>query len=144
MTRTTITDQNGPSDIAGVFKVMSISISALEEGEVDTAYMTKLAKLATAEIISSKVYGVPPFWEESENEIFEEVLRGKLDFSSDPRPSISESAKDLVRKMLIKDPKRRIIAHGVLSTQIESALECSRELAPENCQCTETKKMSNL
>ena len=42
-------------DIAGVFKVMSISISALEEGEVDTAYTTKLAKLATAEIISSKV-----------------------------------------------------------------------------------------
>nr|KAJ0187179.1 hypothetical protein LSAT_V11C900479140 [Lactuca sativa]KAJ0187853.1 hypothetical protein LSAT_V11C900479660 [Lactuca sativa] len=44
---------------------------------------------------------------ESENEIFEEVLR-------DPRPSISESAKDLVRKMLIKDPKRRITTHGVL------------------------------
>ncbi|KAL4592110.1 hypothetical protein LXL04_005094 [Taraxacum kok-saghyz] len=41
-------------NIAGVFQVMSIAISALEEGEVDTSYMTKLAKLATAEIISSK------------------------------------------------------------------------------------------
>ncbi|KAJ9555338.1 hypothetical protein OSB04_009952 [Centaurea solstitialis] len=41
-------------NIAGVFQVMSIAIGALEEGEVDTAYMTKLAKLATAEIISSK------------------------------------------------------------------------------------------
>nr|XP_043626654.1 calcium-dependent protein kinase 26-like [Erigeron canadensis] len=58
--------------------------------------------------------GVPPFWGESENEIFEEVLRGKLDFSSDPWPSISESAKDLVRKMLIRHPKRRITAHEVL------------------------------
>ncbi|XP_024987176.1 calcium-dependent protein kinase 26-like [Cynara cardunculus var. scolymus] len=58
--------------------------------------------------------GVPPFWGESENDIFEEVLRGKLDFSSDPWPSISESAKDLVRKMLVRDPKRRITAHGVL------------------------------
>ncbi|KAF5819512.1 putative protein kinase CAMK-CDPK family [Helianthus annuus] len=58
--------------------------------------------------------GVPPFWGESENEIFEEVLRGKLDFSSDPWPSISESAKDLVRKMLIRDPRKRITAHGVL------------------------------
>ncbi|GJS21824.1 calcium-dependent protein kinase 26-like protein [Tanacetum coccineum] len=58
--------------------------------------------------------GVPPFWGESENEIFEEVLRGKLDFTSDPWPSISNSAKDLVRKMLIRDPKKRITAHGVL------------------------------
>ncbi|MBD4784488.1 hypothetical protein GUG12_11785, partial [Xanthomonas citri pv. citri] len=30
--------------------------------------------------------GVPPFWGESENDIFEEVLRGKLDFTSDPWP----------------------------------------------------------
>ncbi|XP_071710347.1 calcium-dependent protein kinase 26-like [Rutidosis leptorrhynchoides] len=58
--------------------------------------------------------GVPPFWGESENEIFEEVLRGKLDFSSDPWPSISESAKDLVRRMLTRHPKRRITAHEVL------------------------------
>nr|GEW12968.1 calcium-dependent protein kinase 26-like [Tanacetum cinerariifolium] len=58
--------------------------------------------------------GVPPFWGESENEIFEEVLRGKLDFTSDPWPSISNSAKDLVRKMLIRDPRKRITAHGVL------------------------------
>ncbi|KAK9079338.1 hypothetical protein SSX86_001009 [Deinandra increscens subsp. villosa] len=41
-------------NIAGVFQVMSIAIGALEEGEVDAAYMEKLAKLATAEIISSK------------------------------------------------------------------------------------------
>ncbi|KAK1429295.1 hypothetical protein QVD17_11501 [Tagetes erecta] len=58
--------------------------------------------------------GVPPFWGESENEIFEEVLRGKLDFSSDPWPSISESAKDLVTKMLIRNPRKRISAHEVL------------------------------
>ncbi|XP_062114243.1 calcium-dependent protein kinase 1-like [Humulus lupulus] len=58
--------------------------------------------------------GVPPFWAESEQGIFEEVLHGDLDFSTDPWPSISEGAKDLVRKMLIQDPKRRISAHDVL------------------------------
>ena len=51
---------------------------------------------------------------ESEQGIFEEVLHGDLDFSTDPWPSISEGAKDLVRKMLIRDPKRRISAHDVL------------------------------
>ncbi|CAI9760900.1 unnamed protein product [Fraxinus pennsylvanica] len=58
--------------------------------------------------------GVPPFWGESEQEIFEEVLHGDIDFSSDPWPNISESAKDLVKKMLVRDPKRRLTAHEVL------------------------------
>ncbi|XP_031373563.1 calcium-dependent protein kinase 1-like [Punica granatum] len=58
--------------------------------------------------------GVPPFWAETEQGIFEQVLHGDLDFSSDPWPSISESAKDLVRKMLVRDPRRRLTAHEVL------------------------------
>ncbi|XP_039036100.1 calcium-dependent protein kinase 1-like [Hibiscus syriacus] len=58
--------------------------------------------------------GVPPFWAENEQGIFEEVLHGDLDFDSDPWPSISESAKDLVRRMLIRDPRRRLTAHEVL------------------------------
>ncbi|KAI9118762.1 hypothetical protein K1719_010207 [Acacia pycnantha] len=58
--------------------------------------------------------GVPPFWAESEDGIFKEVLHGHLDFLSDPWPSISESAKDLVRKMLVRDPRRRLTAHQVL------------------------------
>ncbi|KAF9595447.1 hypothetical protein IFM89_000365 [Coptis chinensis] len=58
--------------------------------------------------------GVPPFWAESEQGIFEQVLHGDLDFSSDPWPSISESAKDLVRRMLVRDPRRRLTAHEVL------------------------------
>ncbi|KAM3685024.1 hypothetical protein ACB098_11G089300 [Castanea mollissima] len=58
--------------------------------------------------------GVPPFWAESEQGIFEQVLHGDLDFTSEPWPSISESAKDLVRKMLVRDPRRRPTAHDVL------------------------------
>ncbi|XP_044487301.1 calcium-dependent protein kinase 26-like [Mangifera indica] len=58
--------------------------------------------------------GVPPFWAETEHEIFEEVLHGDLDFTSDPWPNISEGAKDLVRRMLVRDPKRRLTAHEVL------------------------------
>uniref|UniRef100_A0A0A0LEV4 non-specific serine/threonine protein kinase n=1 Tax=Cucumis sativus TaxID=3659 RepID=A0A0A0LEV4_CUCSA len=58
--------------------------------------------------------GVPPFWAETEQEIFDEVLHGDLDFTLDPWPSISDGAKDLVRKMLIRNPKERLTAHEVL------------------------------
>lgn len=51
---------------------------------------------------------------ESEQGIFEQVLKGELDFVSEPWPSISESAKDLVRRMLVRDPKKRLTAHEVL------------------------------
>ncbi|KAK8708532.1 hypothetical protein V6N13_059570 [Hibiscus sabdariffa] len=65
-------------------------------------------------IIYVLLSGVPPFWGESEQEIFDEILKGELDFTTDPWPSISESAKDLVSKMLTKDPKKRITAYQVL------------------------------
>ncbi|KAI3687464.1 hypothetical protein L1987_81161 [Smallanthus sonchifolius] len=59
--------------------------------------------------------GVPPFWGETEQGIFDSVLRGNLDFVSDPWPSISSSAKDLVKKMLHSDPKERLTAVEVLN-----------------------------
>ncbi|KAI3700305.1 hypothetical protein L2E82_44931 [Cichorium intybus] len=59
--------------------------------------------------------GVPPFWAESEHGIFNSILRGQVDFTSDPWPTISPQAKDLVRKMLNSDPKQRLTAHQVLS-----------------------------
>ncbi|CAO1944689.1 unnamed protein product [Urochloa humidicola] len=59
--------------------------------------------------------GVPPFWAESEHGIFNAILRGQVDFSSDPWPRISPIAKDLVKKMLTTDPRKRISAYDVLN-----------------------------
>ncbi|CAH8319765.1 unnamed protein product [Eruca vesicaria subsp. sativa] len=59
--------------------------------------------------------GVPPFWAESENGIFNAILKGHVDFSSDPWPSLSPQAKDLVKKMLNSDPKQRLTAAQVLN-----------------------------
>ncbi|ESR52682.1 calcium-dependent protein kinase 1 [Citrus sinensis] len=59
--------------------------------------------------------GVPPFWGETEQSIFDAILRGHIDFSSDPWPNISSSAKDIVKKMLRADPKERLSAAEVLN-----------------------------
>ena len=37
--------------------------------------------------------GVPPFYGDSEQQIFEAVIKAPLDFSSDPWPKVSEPAK---------------------------------------------------
>lgn len=59
--------------------------------------------------------GVPPFWAENEQGIFEAVSKGHIDFESEPWPHISTSAKDLVRKMLRMDIKQRLTALEVLN-----------------------------
>ncbi|CAN1305037.1 Calcium-dependent protein kinase 4 [Linum perenne] len=58
--------------------------------------------------------GVPPFWAETQQGIFDAVLKGHIDFDSDPWPLISDSGKDLIRRMLCKSPKERLTAHEVL------------------------------
>eukprot|EP00850_Spirogloea_muscicola_P022730 SM000309S11865 [mRNA] locus=s309:195:4180:+ [translate_table: standard] len=61
------------------------------------------------------ISGVPPFWAETEQGIFDAVLKGHIDFHSDPWPSISVEAKDLVKRMLKQDPRERLTAYQVLS-----------------------------
>ena len=51
--------------------------------------------------------------------IFEEIRKGEIDFQIDPWPVISSSAKELVRKMLTQDPKKRITAAQVLGIKHE-------------------------
>ncbi|KAE8682245.1 Calcium-dependent protein kinase 4 [Hibiscus syriacus] len=58
--------------------------------------------------------GVPPFWAETDSGIFRQILHGKVDHVSEPWPSISDSAKDLLMRMLERDPQKRISAHEVL------------------------------
>ncbi|KAL1539519.1 Calcium-dependent protein kinase 13 [Salvia divinorum] len=58
--------------------------------------------------------GVPPFWAESEQGVAQAIIRGKIDFEREPWPSISDSAKSLVRLMLEPDPKHRLTAKQVL------------------------------
>ncbi|KAF7819018.1 calcium-dependent protein kinase 32 [Senna tora] len=58
--------------------------------------------------------GVPPFWAETEQGVAQAIIRSVIDFKRDPWPKVSDNAKDLVRKMLDPDPKRRLSAQEVL------------------------------
>jgi calcium-dependent protein kinase len=59
--------------------------------------------------------GLPPFWGSSDKEIFMSILKGNLDFSSAPWPSISDEAKNLVRSLLTLDPSKRPTIGEMLS-----------------------------
>ncbi|KAK1418037.1 hypothetical protein QVD17_27174 [Tagetes erecta] len=59
--------------------------------------------------------GVPPFYGDTDNQIFEEVLKAKPDMESYPWPLISPNAKKLVKDMLSVDPNKRPTAAAVLN-----------------------------
>ncbi|XVE87431.1 hypothetical protein DITRI_Ditri18aG0116800 [Diplodiscus trichospermus] len=59
--------------------------------------------------------GKRPFWDKTEDGIFKEVLKNKPDFRRKPWPTISNGAKDFVKKLLVKDPWARLTAAQALS-----------------------------
>ena len=58
--------------------------------------------------------GHPPFQSKSNREILERSARGQFSLEGKEWESVSESAKDLVRKMLTVDPEKRITVANIL------------------------------
>ncbi|KAJ0982662.1 hypothetical protein J5N97_010917 [Dioscorea zingiberensis] len=58
--------------------------------------------------------GMPPFWAETEQGVAQAIIRSVVDFRRDPWPIVSDNAKDLVKRMLDPNPKKRLTAQEVL------------------------------
>jgi calcium-dependent protein kinase len=61
--------------------------------------------------------GRPPFGGDNDKEIMERVAIGKYDLQSAPFNKISKNCIDLIQKLLIMDPKKRISAQDALNHQ---------------------------
>lgn len=57
--------------------------------------------------------GYPPFYEESNEKLFELIKSGKLDFTGPQWEKISDEAKDLIKKLLDIDPNKRYKADQI-------------------------------
>lgn len=49
--------------------------------------------------------GCSPFGGETKQETFCNISRGELDFPEDLFEGVSEAAKDLMRRLMVKDPR---------------------------------------
>ncbi|KAF6162587.1 hypothetical protein GIB67_003133 [Kingdonia uniflora] len=59
--------------------------------------------------------GSRPFWARTESGIFRAVLKAEPSLDEPPWPSLSSEAKDFVKRLLNKDPRRRMTAAQALS-----------------------------
>ncbi|KAG6502207.1 hypothetical protein ZIOFF_042096 [Zingiber officinale] len=63
--------------------------------------------------------GMPPFWGKTKSRIFESVRSAELRFPSDSWQSVSNTAKDLIRRMLCRDPSQRLTSKQVLVAKVD-------------------------
>ena len=59
--------------------------------------------------------GEPPFYGENDDEIYSQILTADVKFDQNIWEDISEEAKDLIRKLLVKNQKNRLSAVEALS-----------------------------
>jgi phosphorylase kinase gamma subunit len=74
-------------------------------------------------IMYTLLVGCPPFWHRKQMVMLRNIMEGKYSFSSPEWADISEPPKDLIRRLLVVDPKQRIsiqeaLAHPFFHTMV--------------------------
>jgi len=87
-------------------------LTLLENGE---PYGKEVDLWATGVILYILLCGFPPFYGESDDDIYDKIIDGDWSFLSPYWDNVSESAKDLISKLLTLDPKKRITAQEALA-----------------------------
>lgn len=66
-------------------------------------------------IINDRLCGFPPFYAETNEELFDQIKKAKYDFPSPQWDQISDMAKDLIKQILVADPSKRLDADAILA-----------------------------
>jgi len=80
----------------------------------EESYTNAVDMWSVGVIIYILLSGYPPFYDESPPKIFKKITEAKYDFDDPVWDDISDLAKDLIRKLLVKDPSERLSAKKCL------------------------------
>ncbi|KAL7981463.1 hypothetical protein Chor_002359 [Crotalus horridus] len=58
--------------------------------------------------------GYPPFWDEDQHKLYQQIKAGAYDFPSPEWDTVTPEAKNLINQMLTINPTKRITAHEAL------------------------------
>jgi serine/threonine protein kinase len=78
------------------------------------AYNTEADTWSIGVIAYILLCGSRPFWARTESGIFRSVLKADPTFDEPPWPSLSDEAQDFVKRLLNKDPRKRMTAAQAL------------------------------
>jgi len=78
-------------------------------------YGTATDLWSTGVILYILLCGFPPFYEEDEEDLYDAIIVGTYEFPEAYWSQVSDSAKDLIQKLLVVDPKQRYTAEQALA-----------------------------
>ncbi|CAL0312795.1 unnamed protein product [Lupinus luteus] len=78
------------------------------------AYTTEADVWSAGVVAYILLSGSRPFWARTESRTFKAVLKADPNFDEPPWPSLSDEAKDFVKRLLKKDPQKRMTAAQAL------------------------------
>lgn len=59
-------------------------------------------------LIVNRLCGFPPFYDEDHTALFEKIKKGIYEFNSPSWDNISKEAKEIIKGLLLVDPKKRM------------------------------------
>ncbi|KAL6060960.1 calcium calmodulin-dependent protein kinase type 1G [Balamuthia mandrillaris] len=80
----------------------------------EDSYTNAVDMWSVGVIVYILLSGYPPFYDESPPKIFKKITEAKYDFDDPVWEDISDLAKDLIKKLLVKDPEERLTASKCL------------------------------
>ncbi|XP_024869825.1 phosphorylase kinase gamma isoform X1 [Temnothorax americanus] len=81
-------------------------------------------------IMFTLLVGCPPFWHRKQMVMLRNIMEGNYSFTSPEWADITEAPKDLIRKLLVVDPKRRISIKDALEHSFFHTVLWDQDIAP--------------
>ncbi|KAE8746938.1 hypothetical protein FOCC_FOCC006358 [Frankliniella occidentalis] len=81
-------------------------------------------------IMYTLLVGCPPFWHRKQMVMLRNIMEGNYSFTSPEWADISEPPKDLIRKLLVVDPKKRITIDEALEHPFFNIMLWDQDIAP--------------
>ncbi|KAK7871745.1 hypothetical protein R5R35_014017 [Gryllus longicercus] len=91
--------------------------------ETAEGYSYEVDIWACGVIMYTLLVGCPPFWHRKQMVMLRNIMEGKYSFTSPEWADITEPPKDLIRKLLVVDPKQRITIKEALEHPFFQVLE---------------------
>lgn len=96
-------------------------------------------------IMYTLLVGCPPFWHRKQMVMLRNIMEGKYSFTSPEWADISEPPKDLIRKLLVVEPKKRISIDEALQHPFFHVMLWDQDIAPlKRSLSTSSRRLSRI